>query len=240
LDVNKKPSTAFVKKQIEFMCENDLPFSLKSTITPELFKYMPECWMDLYEIRHKNNNNCKYISYCPTIDYYNISSDYVDDLRTALIQMARYERKYIKENQYEPLLTWFKSDGQSTCSAGANIIIVNMDGQIFPCHGSLYATGDNKDDLNWCSIYDDNFINNIMERIDIHKKIMYNVPEECKSTFQTYNIRCNSQAFNMSDRLSYEEKWTDYRIYLPMNIYFDIISKVSLSLSNIIKGENNG
>lgn len=232
IDVNNKPSTNFVRKQIEFMIENDLPFRLKSTITPDCFIHMSDCWKDIYDIRQQCKTHKNSVNYCPTIDYYNIDSNCEEILKDQLLEIAKLEVKHFESNNRNFLLTWFNGDGDSFCSAGSNIIIIDLNGDIYPCHGCLYAEEQNKTELKWCSLYDSNFINIVTERIDLHNKIMYNVNDEYSDNYFTYNVKCNSESFNKSKKNTYDEKWVDYSIYKPLENYFKIVSKVTLALHN--------
>jgi len=234
VDKKGKPVSNFVRQQIDKLIEAELPFTLKSTITPDKFKYMTECWDDIKEIRDKAKHYSNNINYSPTIDYYNIDTKYEDDLKEAMVLIAKKEYNSYEEGQ--PLvMSWFGSKEEAYCSAGKNIIMIDTNGDIYPCHGCLYAKENNKNKLNWCSIYDDNFINIITEKADVNKEIMYNVPENCKNLYYTYNVRCNSEAFNKSKHKNYEARWTDYTNYLPMNKYFEIISKVSMALNKSLE-----
>jgi len=235
LDSDKKPTTEFVRKQIDFMIENDLPFSLKSTISPSNFNHMPDCWRDIFDIRQRCKSHKQRVNYCPTIDFYNIEGNYEDDLKKYMLEMAKLEKKNFMANGGKFLLTWFNGSGDSYCSAGVNMLTLDLDGAIYPCHGCLYAKDENKQELRWCSIYDPDFINTIVGKIDLHTKVMYNVPDECTNEFFTYNVRCNSESFNQSDKPTYGEKWTDYTNYKPLDKYFRVISKVTLALKNIME-----
>ena len=236
VNANGTPTTDFVRRQIDFMIEKDLPFVLKSTITPDTFKNMPECWKDINDIRQRCSDDKKgNISYCPTIDFYNIDPKFKDDLKKSIIEMAKLEKANLESNNGQFVLSWFGETGESFCSAGAHMIVLDMDGNVYPCHGCLYAEEESKGKLNWCSIYDPDFINIITEKIDLHKKIMYNVPDDCVDTYYTYNVRCNSESFNKSSKENYEDRWTDFTNYKPLNEYYEIISKVTLALKNIME-----
>lgn len=237
LNKSKNNVTKQVNKTIDTLIDNKLEFSIKSTVTPDTFHLMPECWKDIKRIDNKTKEYGLRIVYTPTIDYYNIKNDSykLDELKVSLMTIAKYEIQRIKssESNVGPLLTWFIPDNPSVCSAGAYFFLIDLNLNIFPCHGCLYQKDKNK--LIWCNLNDDNFINITRDNMLLHKKIMYNRSDNTKDLATlTYAVRCNSEAFANSDFKEYEKRWIDYSRFKSLDNYFDIISKIKFSIINIL------
>jgi radical SAM protein with 4Fe4S-binding SPASM domain len=230
LDKKGVPTSRKIIKVMKDLIDEGIKFSIKSTITPKHFIHLPSCWKTISQLDELSRKRGFHQTYAPTIDYYAMDDGYAHDLREAMIVIGRLEVERMKRN-LPPLLTWIQPQEPSFCSAGTEFFMINEDGDVFPCHGCLYQ--DKKAEMKWCSIFDPDFINKIVEKMELHKRIMYNVPEECEHDYLTYNVRCNSEAFGKSIETKYEKRWTDYRTFKPLERYFEIIAKTKYALDRI-------
>jgi len=234
VDAGGQPTTEQTRRLILEMIDQKIKFKTKSTIPPELFKHMPDCWRDIEDISRRAESY-GHLGYGPTIDYHVSDTSRENELKTALIEIAKMELERAKQDK-QYLLTWFRSTEPSFCSAGAEFFFIDIDGCVYPCHGAIYT--DAKDKLRWGSVYDDTIINILEKKMMLHDRIMFDEPESCKvNPYTTYNVRCNVVAFSKSCRSTYESRWTDYTVFDPSMKYFECVSKVRLALNRAANKE---
>ena len=221
IDVNGKGSSDEIKKTIQKLKDNNVFYVLKSTIAPHNFKYMYEAYLDVIKLSNSG--------YFPTIDLHEVISkeDYEQhsrDLYENLYKIGAYE---IKNRQ--KLFKWFFNN-RALCAAGSDMIAIDINGNIQPCHGGLYTD------------YDDHLISNItdsdvMEKI-INSSIKYNSfcyiePDKCKKCSVGFCLRCNAAHYTFSDKPTYEEKWMDFNNQDYLCHYFGIVDVVSRSVDKM-------
>ncbi len=221
--VNNKGSSDSVRKTINKLKENNIYYVLKGTISPENFKYLYDAYLDVISL---SNNG-----YFPTIDLhreYNDDSykEFGDDLYESLIKIATYE---LKHNSYK--FKWFKRN-RALCSAGANLLAVDINGNILPCHGALYT---NYDEHLITNISDDDAVEKFIEKSKYFDSINHNEPENCKQCPVNFCLRCNITKFEHSKMEDYGDKWTDHDNQQYLCYYFLINDKVLRSVNELKK-----
>jgi len=221
VDINGNGSSSEIKKTIQSLQDNNIFYVLKSTIQPKNFKYLYEAYLDVISL---DGNG-----YFPTIDLHedfdeNEYVKYNDDLFNSLYKIAAYEVKN-KNNQFK----WFKKN-RSLCAAGNDMIAIDINGNIQPCHGALYTD------------YNDHLISNIKD-IDVIEKLInssiyyssfcFNEPEKCKQCTVEFCLKCNAAHYNFSKKEKYDERWMDFDNQDYLCHYFRIIDNVSQAVKQM-------
>jgi radical SAM protein with 4Fe4S-binding SPASM domain len=187
---------------------NKIPYSLKSTITVDTFKYMYDAFVDVTSLA----SGVVGVDYFPTLDYFNaeVASEHfeahLEDMRLNLKKIAAHILARKRQGQPVPSFKWFESSIAS-CSAGIDMFVVDVDGRMYACHGCLYTP--TKQDHFVQSIYDAGF-KGLEDASAKHGACFGASPDECKSCEALFCVRCNAVRYSVSDKGTYEERWTDY------------------------------
>jgi radical SAM protein with 4Fe4S-binding SPASM domain len=193
---------------INWARENQVPYSLKSTITIDTLRYLYDAFVDVSSL----TSGISSVDYFPTLDYFNaeiVTEDFeahLEAMKLNLKKIASHILKLKKQGKPAPSFKWFESSVAS-CSAGMDLFVVDVDGRIYACHGTLYTP--TKQDHFIQTIYDED-LKGLLEANVRHSKIFGNSPEECKNCEALFCVRCNAVRYSVSNKETYEEKWTDY------------------------------
>jgi radical SAM protein with 4Fe4S-binding SPASM domain len=215
---NGRGSAEMVRSTIRQLQRERIFHVLKSTIDPTNFNYLFEAYKDVL-----NFNN----DYFPTIEMHAECPDYKEygqDLYDNLIKIAAHERK-----TGEFFFRWFKSS-KALCAAGKDMIAIDINGNILPCHGALYTD------------YDEHLITNIKEVGSVEctiastkkfEKFWNNQPQKCKNCKNAFCLRCNIAKFQYSKRETYPDKWTDHTVQEHYCYFMDIVDVVSKATKHV-------
>lgn len=233
-----KSSADLVLKTFKYLADKGIDTHLKSTIPGSALKYINETWDNFLELKeeYKDYKNVK-INFAPTLDYSMLPSD--DDkakevqlFREQILKVAKKEIQFYKENGYF-LMSWFgKGNDKSNCSAGLNMISIDVDGKSYVCHGALYIK--NKEDLSSSSIFEDDFINKIKDFNDSFEGSIKNVPEACKKCVATTCIVCPVNTFQLSKKESVKDKWED-RAVNGLCEFYQAFGEIDRSIQRYLK-----
>lgn len=213
-----------VIENIKLLSDKGFKLSIKSTITPPDFKYIPDAWKDICELNDVVNN----ISYAPTIDYSNRYDDFSEDLRKSMIEVSKMERDFYGDKGTF-LLSWFNSINPKRCTLPSSGMFVDTDGGLYYCHGCVY---EDDDALRFGHIDDYDLAEKVISNINI-----FGIPTEkgpCSSCFATVCMTCNVSKFINSKKDSFYDRWHDYSCDRQLCEYYMTISKVSIALKKII------
>lgn len=224
-----------IKENIKFLSKNEIPFVLKSTITPESFKYLYDAYCDFRELNDElTGYGFKNTNYFPTIDYYN-PINYTDeeleilcqDLKKSLIKIAKKEYMHIY-----PIFKWFEHN-RALCSAGRDMMAIDIDGWIYNCHGCFYD--ENKSDHLIGNVKDINIIDKLQSN---YIKFNYKKHDEgdCKKCPVTFCLRCNHAKYINSEKTKYLDKWRDFTAQPQLCEFYKINHKVKLAY-DLLRGE---
>jgi radical SAM protein with 4Fe4S-binding SPASM domain len=157
------------------------------------------------------NKNTR-VRYSPTIDYVNDIPDgdlqpLIDAFRSEMLLIAREEIAFVKEHGYH-LMTWFAAgDSKQHCTAGEHMQVIDVDGQVYTCHGSLYSP--NKEDMTSGSIEDDSFVENIAAATDKYHQHTRELSPICTGCVATTCMVCPVASYDKSTHETFEDRWTD-------------------------------
>lgn len=237
-DKSGKLTSTMVRNNIKRLYERKIPTVIKSTITPDALKYLPEARRDVLDlVKSSENDFFKSSNYFPTIDYYHseeisdkLMEKYLNDMKESLIKIAKEEIEYFKENK-RFFLAWF-NPGKALCCAGRDMVCINWDGNIFKCHGSVYEDGSGEHYIT--KLEDDNFIEELIKSTKSHSIDFGVEPDECKNCEATYCLRCNSVKFNYSKKDTYMEKWRDYSDQPNLCKFYKLNGKIVRAVNELL------
>ncbi len=232
-------TSSYVRDRILSLEKADIPYSIKATITVEAFKYLSYCYEDIVEIfnigrmdKWKNN------TFFPTVDYYHISQ-YDDDvferclgeLKKALVSIASKDIDFYKKfNRF--FFAWFNQN-KAICSAGKDLVVIDVDGKVYKCHGCLYT--DLKNDHYITSIEDDNFVDKLVDSFKLHSPLMHILPPRCRTCTTPYCLKCNAAKYDKSVKPNYTDKWIHYDVEPRLCRVFKVNESVVLAIKEILK-----
>lgn len=235
--VNGNTTSEKVYGSIELLHMSQIPYSIKSTITPDTFKDMYSAYLDVLN-RHIllnktfSGHNWKNGVYFPTIDYYSLTIEnfdtYYSDLRSSLLKIASEEYKYFKQyNKF--FFSWFNPN-LAICSAGLSMSCIDTSGELYKCHGCLYSS--NKADHYIGNITDIDLIRHVREQ---HSKQLCILPEICKNCYAEYCLKCNSAKYDFSTKSDYMERWTDYTVQPYLCEFYKLNTKIKHGLLKLLE-----
>ena len=233
-----KLTSSIVRNNIIKLEKADLPYSIKATVTPEVFKYLHHCYDDLLEIyRMGRLDKWKSSIFFPTVDYYHIGeyedddfSRFLNELEESLVKISVRDIKFYNEFK-RFFFAWF-NNGKAICSAGKDLTVIDLNGKVYKCHGCLYT--DQKDDHLVTTIEDDDFVNKLEESHEFHSKLMNVLPVTCQNCDVVYCLKCNSAKYQRSKKQGYGERWTDYDVEPRLCKVFHVNNKIVLAMRKII------
>jgi radical SAM protein with 4Fe4S-binding SPASM domain len=206
-------TTEVVKEAFEVLGEIGIQRSIKSTITPRTFHLIYEAFVDVVNIPGNGN-------YFPTPDTYSdYDKDKIDEYFEGLKLGLQKIAKYIYDNKL-PANTfgWFQNS-RALCSAGVDYFSINLDGQISPCHGTMYE--DHKEhELG--NLHDGNIVDLLEKATEKYKDLLTNMNDDCTGCKSYFCMKCPAGSFNLESskevsktktHLSgYDSKWTTKNI----------------------------
>jgi len=219
--------TELVWKTLSWLDAHDVPFTIKSTVPYGGFKYMYDAYLDIKKIGSEMmGKGFKNLDYFPTIEHYNSSDclfeDYERDLEKALIKIAKKEL-VDKTNMFK----WF-TNSRAVCTAGKDLIAIDCDGKIYPCHGCLYE--DKKEhvlgDIDNHNVFD--ALADFRKRISQHLAI-----ESCPNCQVSFCLRCNHAKYSYSEKDQYFSKWCDGTAQPDICRFYNINNRVKLAFEEL-------
>ncbi len=221
-DIKRKSTTKRltsdkVKKTILWCDQNKIPYVIKSTVTPDTFKYMYEAYSDIKKMSRELETPGFYknVNYFPTIDYYTTEhltqaedKQYSYDLEQSLTKIAAEEIICVPRMHF--FFKWFNPN-RAKCSAGQHSVAVDIDGEIYVCHACLY--GDGKSYHRLSNVESPKVFSDLFTSSGFHTHEygeMMKSEGDCESCTVEFCLRCNHAKYNSSKKTKYLEKWTDF------------------------------
>jgi len=236
-----KPTSDQVVENIEYFARKGINVFLKSTIPLKSMKGLYNTWLDFKDLHLKLNSigpNIN-VSYAPTIDYVEeIPKENLEGLiqnfRSEMIKIAAEEIKFFKEHGYH-LCSWFNgSDSKSHCTSGAHMHAIDVDGNSYACHGSIYSP--NKDLMKGGNIMDDGFINSVESMSKKYQTPIKDVSDICKGCVATTCMICPVSSLDNSKKEDYFDRWTD-RWVNNMCGFFKAFGEIDRSVQSYLNKE---
>ena len=236
-----KPTSQQVVENIEYFARKGVSLSLKSTVPIRSMKGLHKTWLDFKALHEKLNGIGKNINvtYSPTIDYVeNIPKEnlpqLIENFRTEMLKVAKEEIVFFKEHGHH-LCTWFNgSDAKQHCASGAHMHAIDVDGQTYACHGSLYSP--NKELMKGSSIEQDTFVADVEKMSKAYSIPIRDVSDICKGCVATTCMICPVSSLDNSQKEDYFDRWTD-RWVNNMCGFFKAFGEIDRTVQSYLQGE---
>lgn len=236
---------------------------LKATIPLRAVNTIVDNWKEFFQLDHilkqfpeVQGKNVQ-VSYSPTLDYVNLlpeqtKNDLAIEFEKNIDEIAKLEYQYFKSTGRH-LMSWFGSkDTRVHCSAGFNMLALNVDGTLNYCHGSLYIK--DRTDLQITNGKDGNVVsflkplNNdhliyIIEFIKYFKNQSndyYNGNEHCKGCEATWCAVCPAAIYSLNKIKNKDDFFEEKNLYSNnaefLNcLFFKAFGRVDRALQKILK-----
>lgn len=230
-----------VMENLEYFGRKGVNISLKATIPMGGIGDLFPAWQDyknMYDRYNAIGDNIT-IAYAPTIDYVNTLppedlGPLIETFRKGMLKIAREEIKFYGEHGHF-LCTWFGGGETKThCSSGVHMHAIDVDGNSYACHGSLYSP--NKQEMKGGNITQDSFINNIIEMSTSYGVHIREMSPICKDCVATTCMVCPVVSLDNSLNEDFGGRWTD-RWVGNMCGFFKTFGEIDRSVQAYIDGE---
>jgi uncharacterized protein len=209
-----KPTSSKVIENVEYFARKGVNISMKATIPLKSMMDVYPVWKDYEQLYYKLNSIGDNITivYAPTIDYVNDIpreelTEMIDVFRTSMLKIAKEEIEFYK-NHGHFLCTWFNgSEAKIHCTSGVHMHAIDVDGNSYACHGSLYSP--NKREMKGGNIQEDSFINNIIKMSNTLSIPIAQVSDVCKDCVATTCMICPVVSLDQSEKEDFADRWTD-------------------------------
>lgn len=234
----KKLTSSIIKENILWIDSHQIPNTIKSTVTLQAFKYLPDAYSDILSIWNPSATHFRNDKFFPTIDYNNLN-DYTDlefetskkELNDALIKLSRLDLEFFRKyNRF--FFSWF-SPNKAICSAGRDLVAIDIDGSIYKCHGCLYEKG--KKDHFITKLSSSSFIRDLDSSYLLHDINFGELPNDCVNCVSTFCLKCNVAKYEESNQSNYLKKWRDYSIQKRLCEFYQMNGKIVMAINKIIR-----
>ena len=187
-----KSTSEEVKESFSILQEIGIKSSVKSTITPRTFKYIFEAYLDVISMGS---------NYFPTPDSYE-DYDNPDEHYVDLIKGLQKIAKHIYDNGLDPeTFGWFQQS-RALCQAGVNYFAVNLDGDLSPCHGTMYEDSGAHIVGN---ISDADVMQEMEEATVLYSGLMQHMNDDCNACESLFCMKCPAGAFSVPSTIAAAE-----------------------------------
>ena len=223
----RRSSSSVVLKGMELLNKNGISFGLKSTVTYQDFKYLPDTWLEYEQLYRKYGTKLS-----TTVDYHNIDFyKYRDEIEESLLRIAKYETIFHKE--HGKFLSNILTGTKFYCGCGKGMMSVNTSGDAYYCHGCFYS-----DKLKpTANIFDPDIVETIKDNFNYfydHAK----VNDECAKCVALTCLKCNVKKYENSNKTDFLDKWHDYTSQSELCDYYKLTGRIGRAVLNIIREEN--
>ena len=189
----------------------------KSTLPGSAISNIYDTWLDFERLheKYKDSGDHVKISFAPTLDQTMAPTEEfkqvsVKTFREQMLKVAKKEIEFFKKYNRH-LCTWFAAgDSKTNCASGFNMFAVDVTGETFACHGSLYSSG--RDEMKSSSIFEDDMLEKISKFADSFDKGVRAIPDTCKSCVATMCTICPVSTYEMSSNEDFHSRWGDRQI----------------------------
>jgi len=225
IDKSGKGTSDRVIEGYNLLKQNNIQTSLKSVISSEGFPHLYDSFLDLYELQGHYN---------PTPDLYsNLSFEEFEESLKILGEELEKIMIFIYENNLNPeVFSWFRKS-KAICSAGANLVGVDLTGDLYPCHGCFY---DGRDENKIGKIENFEEIDSVREKF---RELNKELPFECQSCNVNFCMKCQAANLSKSKKDTFEEKWTDYQSNWQVCKLFKFVDKYNKTIHYLIQEKRN-
>lgn len=236
-----KTTSTQVVENMEYFARKGINISLKSTVPIKTMTGLYKAWKDFEKLHaHLNGiGNNIHVTYSPTIDYVNDIPEgdlpqMVADFRAEIIKIAKEEIAFHKKHGHH-LMTWFNgSDSKVHCASGAHMHAIDVDGQTYACHGSLYSP--NKEEMKGSDIQNDSFVDDVAHMSTTYQKHIKEISPVCEGCVATTCMICPVTSLDKSTHKEFTDRWTD-RWVNNMCGFFKAFGEIDRTVQTYISGD---
>ena len=199
IDKVGKGTASRVVEAYNLLKDNGIETSLKSVVSSDGFPHLFDSFVDLHNLQGY---------YGPTPDLWSdrTPDEFQEDLKVLGEQLEKIAG-YIYANKLNPdVFSWF-GKSRAICSVGTNMVSVDLNGDLYPCHAFMYS--DDKEAHKLGHI--DNFTESIQKSMANYKTFNNELPLDCQTCTVNFCMKCQAANYSMSTKDKYEDKWTDYQ-----------------------------
>ena len=218
-----------VKQNILTLDQLGFKFKCKPTLGWGDIKFMSAAY---FEFKELNSQVSRPLSYVASLDYkHKIPKEKIPEIKKHLKEqlfIIMEDQKKDSDLGLIPFKVKFtehhaKKD-KPQCSAGANMIMLDMDGKIYPCHAALNAESQQDHFLGTIEDDPNDTINNMTKYMNI---LGNDYNPHCRTVCESacFN-RCPVYRYADSKKDSYELRWTDYMANHELCDIFRYIHKI--------------
>ena len=224
---NPKTSSVEALRSYGVLFDMGANVTLKPTLPVKDFDKLHETWLE-YEHLHDATG----AQFSPTIDgafsleSYNIFKD-------ELKRIFRDEYKRFKAGK-DVVFSWIYNTNDMKCGNGENYITVDVNGDIYPCHGAMYTEG--CAELNIGKIEDENIFDKLLEMKKQYNVGKLNMQTKCVGCVALNCHVCNMNEYEKSTEEEFGAKLND-RTHIKHCAYFKIFGKYGRVFLELINGE---
>ncbi len=240
---------------------------LKATIPLKEVNTVVDNWKEFFQLDHilkhfdETQGKNVSVSYAPTLDYVNLlpnqtKMELATEFESNIEEIAKLEYQYFKSTD-KHLMSWFGSkDDRKHCSAGYNILALDIDGTLNYCHGSLYIKnkkdlqvleGTNGEEITFLKPLSHNQLLYIIEFIQYFKTQSdnyYKFNEHCHSCEATWCAVCPAAIYSLNKIKHKDDFFEDRNLYSNNDeflncLFFKAFGRVDRALQKIIKDKTN-
>jgi uncharacterized protein len=240
-----KPTSTQVIENLEYFAKQGVNLALKATVPLKSMTGMYAAWKDYEQLYEKYNSigpNIR-VEYAPTIDYVEyIPKENLDEMiqnfRAEMLKIAKEEIGFVKKYGHH-LCTWFDGgDAKSHCQSGASMHAIDVDGNSYACHGSLYSP--NKELMSsGGNIEQDDFVSKVIKMASAYQPKAREVSDICKGCVATTCMICPVSSLDNSKKEDYFDRWTD-RWVNNMCGFYKAFGEIDRTVQAYLDKELNG
>lgn len=201
--------------------------SLKATLPVKDFDKLHDVWLEYANLKDQTGAN-----FSPTIDgaftleSYNIFKDQIK-----LIFKDEYKR--FKDGK-DVVFSWIYNTNDTNCGNGEHYITVDVNGDIYPCHGAMYSEGCAC--LKIGTMEDDDIFDKLTSTKMQYNVGKLNMQSKCVGCISLNCHVCNMNEYDKSTEEEFGAKLSD-RTNIKHCAYFKLFGKYGRVFLNLINGE---
>lgn len=209
----------------------------KSTLPGKAIPNLYRTWLEFEELheKYKDTENVR-VAFAPTLDYTMGPNSHEDKklgvFKEQMMMIAKKEIDFYKKYGRH-LCSWFGTgDEKVTCSAGLNMVAVDVDGSTYACHGALYSPG--KENMKSSTIFDESFIEDIQKFNNSFEKTVTEKNPICEQCVATMCMICPVASYEMSEETEFFSKWGDKQINGLCDFY-QTFGRIDRTIQNYLR-----
>lgn len=233
LCIDKKDSSQIVRDNARWMVMKNYSFNFKSTCFVKDFdKNLFNVYYDFYNFRKEllilNPETKSNIVYALTPDKLNSSDLKLELLEYELKKLLKF---FYDNNIRKTYFNWFDDEyARKLCSAGKNLLGLDIDGNIRHCHGTFFSKNKNK--FNICNIYEPD----VFDKIVLSNQMILNESEKCKKCESVICFKCNAMCHdsNYNNFNTFLDRWESPNDEYTCKMY-QLITRYILAFKKVMR-----